>query len=644
MKHIIKPISFWELISQYSIEIPIIQRDYVQGRSDAETSKKREKFLEALHNALIYDDKYQTLDFVYGEECNNKLQPLDGQQRLTTLFLLHWYISTKETTTENNLKEIVKPILNKFTYETRTSSREFCECLVMQGCSIIDNEVVSTTIKTKTNWWVLSWDQDPTIKAMLNMLDSIQAKFTEPMLWDKLIDKKITFVNIPISDFGLSDDLYVKMNARGKALTNFENWKAEFEKHVLQNKWEEGKSIIDLFSHKIDTSWTDLFWKYRDSDNKIDAKIWSFIRAMQLTHVAISRDIGSYNKENLPYYDVIQYTKEDYQYLYRSLSLMAQYDNSEESNYALEWFNGDTANESLFSIIADGAYEYVDLILFFGELIALEAGISLGSEIGLDWMRVIRNVCYNSTIDSLSTFKGALLLVDEISAGCSSIYKWLSANTIKSNFAAEQIREERFKATLICNNSEWKKEIFRCEDSAFCEGKITFALKCTECNSIDTFNMELFRSVTDVIYKYFALISNQSIKHKLWRAFLTVGDNKFYTCWSSWSYQTECRKRWIPNTIKELRDYCNNKYIGVSESGNYAIQLVEILRNIDLDDYIKDYICDPNIPSWKQKLITGKESFKYCTSGYLCVSDDEQLCWLIDGVRPSNTDRYRKII
>ena len=57
------------------------------------------------------------------------LIPIDGQQRLTTLFLLHWYFAVKE----NKLSEEVKGVLRKFTYETRLSSRDFCAGLVEYG-------------------------------------------------------------------------------------------------------------------------------------------------------------------------------------------------------------------------------------------------------------------------------------------------------------------------------------------------------------------------------------------------------------------------------------------------------------------------------------------------------------------------------
>ena len=72
------------------IEIPLIQRDYAQGRDMPKVNYIRTRFVGALREALINDEPI-TLDFVYGEIDNNRtLIPLDGQQRLTTLFLLHW--------------------------------------------------------------------------------------------------------------------------------------------------------------------------------------------------------------------------------------------------------------------------------------------------------------------------------------------------------------------------------------------------------------------------------------------------------------------------------------------------------------------------------------------------------------------------
>src|SRR5688500_12652788 len=76
------------------VEIPLIQRDYAQGREDARTNAIRARFLDAIHAALTQDAPIG-LDFIYGEVRDRKFEPLDGQQRLTTLFLLHWYVASR---------------------------------------------------------------------------------------------------------------------------------------------------------------------------------------------------------------------------------------------------------------------------------------------------------------------------------------------------------------------------------------------------------------------------------------------------------------------------------------------------------------------------------------------------------------------
>ena len=165
-----KTFSFFELLKNNRIEIPIIQRDYAQGRIDK--LEIRVNFLNALHDSLKNNIPIK-LDFIYGTNLSEAFQPLDGQQRLSTLFLLHWYAAIKC----NKLDEEVKSILSKFSYETRITSRDFCDSLInssIQFDSDFDN--LSSKI-IDSNWFFLSWKKDPTIDAMLRTIDDIHKLF-----------------------------------------------------------------------------------------------------------------------------------------------------------------------------------------------------------------------------------------------------------------------------------------------------------------------------------------------------------------------------------------------------------------------------------------------------------------------------------
>lgn len=62
--------SFWKMLQEFKVKIPIIQRDYAQGRLGKEYL--RNNFLinlkQALDGKLPNEQKSLKLDFVYGEE------------------------------------------------------------------------------------------------------------------------------------------------------------------------------------------------------------------------------------------------------------------------------------------------------------------------------------------------------------------------------------------------------------------------------------------------------------------------------------------------------------------------------------------------------------------------------------------------
>lgn len=267
------------------IEIPLIQRDYAQGRDMPKVEDIRRRFVGALKKALINNEPV-TLDFVYGEIDNNRtLIPLDGQQRLTTLFLLHWYIARHEGVSEDKLD-----FLTKFSYATRYSAREFCKHLVSPdyqpdfNCSRLSDEIKDQS------WMPHDWENDPTISAMLRMIDYIHSLFKKPgtNLWSRLENGCISFYFLPIKQLGATDELYIKMNSRGKPLTEFENVKAEWEASIRAISpsimSQQDAEQLQKIEQKLDNDWTDLLWPYRNgqtgssADDVVDDKFIRYLR------------------------------------------------------------------------------------------------------------------------------------------------------------------------------------------------------------------------------------------------------------------------------------------------------------------------------------------------------------------------------
>lgn len=244
------------------IEIPIIQRDYAQGRESLAVARIRANFLDVLHDALTTGNPI-SLDFVYGDVVGGTLRPLDGQQRLTTLFLLHWYLAWRADRLDQEQG------WKRFEYATRPSARRFCACLVE---SKPPSGADLRAWFEDQHWFLHTWQHDPSIQAMLVMIEAIHWRFADAdcaVAWDRLVDAKqpaISFHLLPIEQMGLSEDLYIKMNSRGKPLTPFENFKARFEQ-VLEHSCPER---VGEFAQKVDGTWADLLWPFRGDDDIVD--------------------------------------------------------------------------------------------------------------------------------------------------------------------------------------------------------------------------------------------------------------------------------------------------------------------------------------------------------------------------------------
>ena len=262
-----KKLKFTDLLEIYNrIVIPAIQRDYAQGREDKKATEVRKTLLDD-----IFSDKPE-IDFnlVFGsrEEYGGKtcFIPVDGQQRLTTLFLLYLYNS--------KVNGVQTADLNKFTYETRRAAADFCKAIVDNDWEN-QKDKLSDSIKD-CNWFMQYWNQDPTVISMLRMLDDIQKSAPEGNFKEKL--DRITFYFYDLEQNGLNETLYIKMNGRGKPLTAFENLKAAIDNILPEEMGDEasGSKFKEKWQSCIDGKWTDVFWD-KEKPYDIDENLTKFI-------------------------------------------------------------------------------------------------------------------------------------------------------------------------------------------------------------------------------------------------------------------------------------------------------------------------------------------------------------------------------
>jgi hypothetical protein len=111
---------------------------------------------------------------------------------------------------------------------------------------------------------------------MLVMLDAIADRFQndDPIAtWERLTDEAdpaVWFQLLPIDEMGSAEDLYIKMNSRGRPLTDFEAFKARLGRTIAHSGRREE------FGRKVDGAWADLLWRYRGDNDIVDDKFMNY--------------------------------------------------------------------------------------------------------------------------------------------------------------------------------------------------------------------------------------------------------------------------------------------------------------------------------------------------------------------------------
>lgn len=485
-----------EKVQLKKIAIPLIQRDYAQGRQDADVNRVRSRFLDALYNAIVGDSI--TLDFVYGDiDDKGTMTPLDGQQRLTTLFLLHWYAAKKENVSEDRYE-----FLEKFSYETRYSARYFCTELVKFTPSFqtkISAEIINQA------WFPLDWKKDPTISSMLVMIDAIDNRFkTVSGIWSRLENQAITFYFLPIKDMGLTDELYIKMNSRGKPLTLFEHFKAELEREIRILDEKNGTKIAERIVSSIDKEWTDLLWMYRNGntgdadDNIIDDEFLRYFKF--ICDIICYRSGKSPQSYSSDVFDLLHLyfsaedentpaniaTLEDF---FNSWCCINGYDNptsflSSFMSYSHEQGKIIVDSKDKIDIFEDCIHSYSDksgrirrfplnrIVLLYAITVYLQHQSEVSYDDFVRRIRIVNNLIQNSE-DEVSDRLDRNRIPAILQAVDSIILTGKIDTSIDNNFNVNQLQEEQEKIEFLSNHPEAADVLFELEDHAMLKGQIS---------------------------------------------------------------------------------------------------------------------------------------------------------------------------
>lgn len=708
--------TFWTIIKD-KIEIPEIQRDYAQGRINDRVDTIRENIVSDLLDVLK-SGKTLNLDFVFGQSVDRTNQanfnkskqsleqmlqvlkqyskdtgvdfeskvapkptasstdklliPFDGQQRLTTLFLLHLYIGT---IAEKNIS-----ILTNFNYKTRESSTQFIEKIIENSNVILqfnaevhtDIKLLSEAIKNQS-WFFSSWQKDPTVAGMLVMLDEIRKQSIDKEIdfisaWSNLVEQNcINFDYFDIQQEGFDEDLYVKMNARGKGLTDFENFKAWLEKKhkksLPQYKW----------TYKIDKDWLDLFWKTKNQVADVDVNFMAFLKNMALLKKIStsnkSDSIYSLEKKLIELLKPNQYTpnskyeKEDVfnettlDYIFKILEVIVSDKEGKLDTIINEVWTETfkSKSEKNFTESLLTGFDKINLYhkTFFFSIFKFlevkeETDINKYTEQDFDkfkdWLRVSRNLIYNSTIDDSTAYIPAIIALSNLDKEKvldinKALYN-LNDDKEKINwisfFNENQRKEECEKTHYILSDLDvlkWSELINKAENHFYFYGKIDFIFKLSESNIL---KFEEYLNKLSLLFSENNVSSDKYVLQCLFFAFdesntwlesLTANRFKFYL--SSIGTSRDRNENWRILFDDEVKRRVLKNVLDGNSCELDAIKALIVSKKETL-----------SIDNWKYLLLDEPTMLKHCDSALFTKWNDNNIRLL---EKTQNSSKQREL-
>lgn len=230
------------LLSNYIIYIPDMQRDYCWGMTKSDKSENTlfKNFLDTLIQNFNENKTDFTMGLFYGYIEDDRIYLCDGQQRITSLYLILLYACKLN---KLNMDLLIHNNMPSLQYAVRDSSLFFLNDLVehIKNIQNIDN------IK-KADWYFEEYNNDDTIQNIIEVLMTLENE-SNKINDDKFISyilKEINFIFIDMKTRENGEETYVLLNTTGEPLTAVENLKPYLvyndnteTMEEYSKKWEE---------------------------------------------------------------------------------------------------------------------------------------------------------------------------------------------------------------------------------------------------------------------------------------------------------------------------------------------------------------------------------------------------------------------
>lgn len=515
-----------------SILIPALQRDYVQGGRYYIIDAFLNQLLAALKGEIQID-----LNYLYGSMENDKsFVPIDGQQRLITLWLLHLYIYTKNG--------------KNFPVELEFASREFANEFSAKLKNNLKNYIKSKDLKNEiinSSWFIGGWQYDITVANMLKTLEYISKKVDDSSNYNNY--ENITFSFLDMDEKGLTDDIYVKMNGRGRPLSYFENLKSWMDEQVSQ-KSESKSNEKENWQIKMDNKWTDFFWKNRNKNQKhpeeiddeqqrlfytlillywiqeekifskrieeyfkdkpedkdslmkycnLDEKLFSFEEIQETVFKSLRE-----GKQLIPLYWIEKlhlFESGAFNFIEKALDNLCEIDTHNLLNTELNLFLNERKKDEketvsyMYQIAMETATYEKTIPYLFVLINTPQKYREVGNINFVQWIRVFRNLIENTSItkDNISKICVSIQSIKKIAEESdkdfyNAIVDAKAKYDVLEGFSKTQLSEEYQKAAKIIENPEWETVIKEAEEYNLLKGKIWVLFQDKELTTIETFS------------------------------------------------------------------------------------------------------------------------------------------------------------